>query len=328
MIRPEDDSFHPGSDDPYWNESAIFLFMVPERELSGWFYFYHRPNMNYTVGGLALWDRSGEETYDCLHYDFNFPFALPPGAKMYDFSLPNGVSVKSREPLKSYSLKYDGEGCQAEFEWNGVIPPQDTGLPEGSDGWGHHHYEQIGRMEGYIDLDGERITVSCWSFRDHSWGPRAYIENPRASFAWAAASAESSFAVWGLTEHPAETDPVFGTTEKLIYGWFVRDGVPALVSSGHLRVTDRGEDSRPLAMEIRGSDELGRDLMATGRMKNWLKTPLYPFLSMWWSLAEWEFDGQTAWGEEQDFYPNLHHRRFLRSLRATGGQRAPVWQPT
>lgn len=43
MLRPEDDSFHRGSDDPWWNESAWFGFMVPERELSGYVYMYHRP---------------------------------------------------------------------------------------------------------------------------------------------------------------------------------------------------------------------------------------------------------------------------------------------
>lgn len=73
MIRPEDDLLHRsanGADDPYWNESAWFGFTVPERTLTGWFYFYHRPNMGYTVGGVALWDPSGEHLWDCLHYDW------------------------------------------------------------------------------------------------------------------------------------------------------------------------------------------------------------------------------------------------------------------
>ena len=71
LIRPEDDYFHHGTrtDNPFWNESAWFPFHVPERELCGFVYMNHRPNMNFSMTGVALWDPSGEQTYDCLYYD-------------------------------------------------------------------------------------------------------------------------------------------------------------------------------------------------------------------------------------------------------------------
>ncbi|HVW32262.1 MAG TPA: hypothetical protein VHL53_06970, partial [Acidimicrobiia bacterium] len=66
LIRPQDDYFHKDiqTDDPFWNESAWFPFHVPERELCGFVYMNHRPNMNFSMTGVGLWDPTGEETYD------------------------------------------------------------------------------------------------------------------------------------------------------------------------------------------------------------------------------------------------------------------------
>jgi hypothetical protein len=68
-IAEADVHLHPASEDSFWNESAWFSFAVPERALSGFVYFYHRPNMRYSFGGVGLWDPSGQYQHDCLHYD-------------------------------------------------------------------------------------------------------------------------------------------------------------------------------------------------------------------------------------------------------------------
>src|SRR3954465_4706832 len=46
VLTPADDRIHEGSDDPMWNESAWFGFMIPEFNLMGGVHFHHRPNMN------------------------------------------------------------------------------------------------------------------------------------------------------------------------------------------------------------------------------------------------------------------------------------------
>jgi hypothetical protein len=60
MVTPRGEYFHDRSDDPHWNESGWFSFMVPERRLSAMVYCYHRPNMGYSTGGFAAWDPSGD----------------------------------------------------------------------------------------------------------------------------------------------------------------------------------------------------------------------------------------------------------------------------
>jgi len=323
MIRPEDDLLHRGSDDPHWNESAWFGFTVPERTITGWVYFYHRPNMNFTVGGVALWDPSGENTWNCLHYDWGNPQPLAADAEMYDFTLDNGLSVHCRKPLQAFDLNFKGEGCELAMTWDAVNEPQSAtrpeagGLPGGSSDWGKGHYNQGGRMRGTIVLSGsgtdETIGVDCFYARDHSWGPRNFTNNPRGDFASAIASERGGFCVLAASDQPRATDPCVGVDDPVLFGWYLRDGETSRLTSAHRTVTHRGPDGRPLKVELHGTDELGRELHALGTCKNTLHWHGYGFMYMYWAYTEWEFDGQAVAGEEQDYFPLQQARRLLRA---------------
>jgi hypothetical protein len=315
-ISVEDDLFHDPGNDPYWNESAWFGFNIPERQISGWVYFYHRPNMKYSIGGLALWDPTGQNTYDCLYYNVGDTVELPGGAEMFDFELASGLSVECAKPLHEYRLSYEANDCAAELTWTGIMNAHDTGLPAGSEEWGTGHYDQSGRMVGTITIAGERYEVDGWSQRDHSWGPRRYRTNPRSDFPWAIASPDSAFQLFAISDLPIDDDPVEGTTERVITGWYLRDGEVGSLVSGTRRAVERAPDGRPLRVELRAEDSLGRTLEAEGRCVNWLHWHGYQ-MYQWWSLAQWSFDGRRAWGEEQDLYPFHHSRRFIRSRLGT-----------
>jgi hypothetical protein len=77
-------------------------------------------------------------------------------------------------------------------------------------------------------------------------------------------------------------------------------GVLGELVSGERRILERGVDGRPLRVLIDATDEFGRKLLAEGRCRNWLKWPAYVDMFTWWSLAEWEFDGEKGWGEEAE----------------------------
>lgn len=312
-VRPEDDLFHDPGDDPFWNESAWFSLAIPERALSGWVYFYHRPNMRYSVGGVALWDPSGRNTYDCRYHNVGDTVPLPEGAEMFDFTTDNGLRVESVEPLHSYRLEYHNLDCDLALSWDGFMDPHDTGLPPGSEEWGKGHYDQSGRMTGTITVAGEELAIACYSQRDHSWGPRRWRTNPRSDFPWAIVDERNAFQLFAISDLPVDDDPVEGTTERVITGWYLRDGEISHLSSGTRRVVERDADGRPLQVELEATDELGRVLQAQGRCHNALNWHGYQ-MYQWWCLAEWSFDGLQGWGEEQDLYPFHQSRRFMRSL--------------
>jgi hypothetical protein len=329
MIRPEDDHFHVRSDDPYWNESAWFGFNVPDQLMTGFVYFFHRPNMNYSVGGVAIWDPSGEYEWDCRYYDWAETVELPEGADMFDFSLRNGLTVACEKELQAFKLDYKGEGCEVDLSFDAFLEPQGAalgstlGLPKGSDEWGKGHYDQPGRIQGTIRLGSgtgtETIAVNSLSMRDHSWGPRRYTTNPRGNFAMAFANEQSGFCFFAGADLPRETDPCVGVPDPLIFGWYLRDGVSSRLISGERTVTERDDRGRPIAVVIDGVDELGRELHTEGRCRNALFWHGYPYLYQFWCMAEWDYDGHTGVvGEEQDFFPLQQARRYLRGLASTG----------
>ena len=153
-VRPEDDYFHTSTmtDSPFWNESAWFPFYVAERDLSGFVYMNHRPNMNFSMTGVALWDPSGEEMYDCLYHDWYelAPLNSSTNTEMFDYATPNSLTLRCLEPQKAFTMQYDRDGCQLDLRFDATMGVANSGFPDGSEEWGPHHYEQGGRVTGTI----------------------------------------------------------------------------------------------------------------------------------------------------------------------------------
>jgi hypothetical protein len=322
VIRPEDDKFHDRSQSPFWNESSVFMFMIPERRMSGFVYVYHRPNLKLSAGGAALWDPSGEEIYDCLHYEFDQHQALADGAEMFDCALRSGLRCESIELLKSYRLVLKGtKGYEFDLTWDSIMEPHELRPLErgkvnpGVVGFGSGHYEQGGRMRGVLSLHGETLEVNSWSMRDHTWGPRTREGALRGGWSWAIASEKSSFQFFAMSALPPDENPIVGTTERVVGGWYMKDGVLGDLVAGERRVVERGEDGRPRREVIDATDSLGRTLHAEGRSENCLKWTAFVEWFDWWSLCNWEFDGQEAWGEAHDYLTFRQVSRFLATLR-------------
>lgn len=284
--------------------------MVPERRLCGWIYFFHRTTLGYTIGGVAAWDPSGEEVWNCRFHDWGIPYPTPAGADMFDFDLPNGLQVRTLEPMRSYGFKFAGNGCELDLRWDAAMPPHSTGFPDHSSEWGSAHFEQCGRMRGSLTLDGETFNVDCWSNRDRSWGPRQVKVNPRGDFPWAIASERHGFHVIAMTKLAVEEDPIDGASDPIVAGWHLHEGVLAPLNQG-TRTVERAKDGRVLTVRVEGTDAMGRLLIAEGTCVNWFRWTGVPVFN-YWSLVEWRLNGVPAWGEVQDYFPLQQFRRFVR----------------
>lgn len=304
-IVPTDDSFHHHArpDEPFWNESGLFGFMVPERKLDAYFYVWHRPNMQLTSAGVALWDPHGTETHDCLHAEwFHFnPWAE--GRDMFDFELGNGMRCRTIEPLRRYELSYTGDGCSFDLEWTGAYHPPNLhySAEHGFDIYGGVHYEQLGSVVGEIRLHGERVPVDCHHFRDHSRGlrpgPARGVPGGGFDFGWA--SEKTSFAV--TSARPDPRAPVAARSVDVVsYGHFVKDGELGEVVAGTREVVERERDGRPKRVVVELEDARGRQLRAESEVHNCLKW--HSLWHMQWCLASWTIDGEAGWGENQDWF--------------------------
>lgn len=291
-------------------------------------YFYFRPNMHLAAGGVILWDPSGSDIYDCLYWDWDPCQPFPDGAEMYEFTLRNGLSARTIELQRAYGLSYRGWGCELDLTWTAFMEPQPmtvldpTKLNPAIDEWiakdgvgdlSIGHYHQGGRVSGACSLQGETIEIDAFSNRDHSWGPRPLRDYPRASYGFAHATEETSFQFYAVSDLPYQDDPILETTERIVSGWYLKEGVRGNLSNGRLRVTQRDEDGRPLHAIVKGEDHLGRAMQAEASCRNALRWTGYNDFFCWWCLAEWEFEGVRCWGEYLDYWRFRLNRQFVQA---------------
>ena len=312
-VQAADDRFHAANESPYWNESSWMSLMIPEREIHGWIYFHHRPNMKMSVGGVALWDPSGANIHDCLFYRRDDCLALPDGADMFDFTLDNSLAVRTVEPLRAYHYTFNNNGLEVDVVWKAIMEPEAFPLNELLIGWTTDagtapvgHYDQAGRLRGTIVLDGERLEIDCYSMKDRSWGPRHSSQAMSGGYSWAIASESSYFCLAGLTPETGRADRLPDAPDSVLAdaGWYMADGKLGYLQEGERRVASRGDDGRPLQEVLSARDHLGRSIEAIGRHRSqFMFVPMYNIFFMWWDQVVWEFDGQVAYGECQEWFP-------------------------
>lgn len=330
-VNALDDQFHARNDDPYWNESHLTTFRVPEANLMGTLYYYFRPNMNLCVGGPVIWNGDGEDSYNCLYYAWDQCMAIPEGSNMNEFTMPNGLSVSTVDLQKEYRMRFDAEDCQIDLTYTALMEPhymqmEGENINPGIIDWMTNagvglslgHYEQAGTMTGTVTVRGTTYEVNHSSLRDHTWGPRKIITNMntrlRGAWPFAVASKDSNFQAYAMCELPLGEDPIIGTTERITSGWYTKDGIKGTLVSGTRRCVERGEDGRPLRDIIEATDDLGRELYAVGTYETWMKFPCYSDCMPWWGLTKWEYDGQTVYGEDMDYIYAKHNRKLWEAV--------------
>jgi hypothetical protein len=301
-----DDRFHPPqSDDPYWTETCWFTFAVPERRLSAQLYPFFRTNQGVCSAGAYVWDPSGDQLWNA-RYAKNFWHLRIPDQDLTDIALPNGIRYRCVEAQHRYELAYDdpdGDDLHIELTFTAVGRPNYLG---------HSHLDQPGRYTGTIVLDGERIEVDAFGFRDRSWGIRSQFGpgfGP-GGYSYATAGPDHGF-------HTITMD--FGSGYNSIHGYYMRDGQWAKLASATRVVTERdGTTGFPLAVTVTGADETGREFEARGRCLNRIGLHLNPNLFTVNCLTEWELDGARCFGEDHDNWSATGARKFFRAQTGRG----------
>jgi hypothetical protein len=296
------DDFGAADDNPYWNESVWFSFSLPERRIHGLIQYYFRPNMGMLNGGPVMWDPSGTFQWDCLYYNWSHLQALPRGARKFDMQARNSLRVQVLEPLRRYKIDYAKEGFEMDLTWEAIGPAHElhTGDP-GQQATAKFHIEQPGRMKGLLRRHGEEYPIDCFSMRDTSYGAREYESLALGGYFWGI-SENSSFHALCMGE---------GREAKCIGGFIWRDGQLGSLASGKRTILDYGRFG-PARVLFEGTDVLGRTMRATGTIDPGLIFTGYTDHTVVWSLAEWEWDGVTHWGDNQEFAPSEHFRRMAR----------------
>jgi hypothetical protein len=301
-IDASDESFHPAGSDPYWNESSWFHFSIPDRDMIGFVYFFYDVRTGVSGGGPALWDPTGEETYNCRFYDWRWMQPPTPGLDHRDLVLPSGLRHRVLEPMTSYQLTYSGLGLELDLRWTALMPPHEINYGDSAIMTGARHFDQPGRAVGSLTLAGERVDVDCYSLRDRTWGPHRPGASRSGDYLWAIASPRSHWHVITLAGDEPGVDVVMN-------GYLVRDGIQGELVRGERRVVER-RNGAPVRVVVDAEDDHGRALHAEGTVRTALRWFGWPGRLAFWTLTDWRWDGQRGWGENQEFFP----REQVRSL--------------
>ena len=307
------DHFGAGRDDnPYWNESVWFSVSIPERHIHGLIQYYFRPNMGMLNGGPVLWDRQNRFQWNCLYYNWAHLQAMPEGAEKFDMTARNSLSCKMIESLRRYKIDYDKDGFQMDLAWEAVGPMHELKTGDaGQQATAKFHIEQPGRMTGVIRRHGEEFAIDCFSMRDTSYGARDYESLAVGGYFWGIA-ADSSFHALCMAAKEGG-----GRFADCIGGYIMKDGEMSSLVSGRREVLEWGEHG-PARVAFEGADKLGRTMRATGTIDPGLVFTGYTDHTVVWSLVEWDWDGVTHWGDNQEFSPDERFRLIARGEKQLG----------
>jgi len=304
---PMADRFGEGrTDNPYWNESVWFSLSIPEHHIHGMIQYYFRPNMGMLNGGPVMWDPSGTFQWNCLYYNWAHLQHLPEGCEKFDMTARNSLSVKVLEPMKRYAIRYDKEGFEMDLVWEAIGPDHELHTGDaGQQSTAKFHIEQPGRMKGMVRRHGEEFPIDCFSMRDTSFGKRDYESLSSGGYFWGISA--------GSTFHAMCMDiPGTGGREANCIGGVIwKDGQLSSLAAGKRMVLEYGQFG-PSKVLFEATDKSGRTMTATGTIDPGLVFTGYTDHTVVWSLTEWDWNGATCWGDNQEFCPDNLFRQIAR----------------
>ncbi len=308
QLTADDDNFHtPTSDDPWWQESAWFTVIIPERNISCYVYPWVRANQNLFGGGVMVWDDRGRHPHEALHWDYQWSHPYPELGDLRDITFPNGLRVRCLEPLTKYHLAYEHPQCSLDVIFDAIVPPHAIAGGDDTTGTFSGHLDQQGHMTGRLRVDGEEHAVDCYTMRDRSWGRR--VPTPGMHVGYDLATNESSAFV-AFSQPEMEGSPVVGGV-----GYLWRDGESAPFVGG-TRVLER-DGVWPTRVILRAHDTLGRTIEAVGECVNHICFQNLPSMVNFVSTLRWEWEGDSgvtaSWGEVQDVWDAERYRLFARA---------------
>jgi hypothetical protein len=304
-LVPEDDMFHPPeSDDPWWTETVWFSWMVPERNLLGYWYTVFRANIGVNFGGVLVFDDTAVLPWEIPVFDWHWHQPMPAHVDLRDLDVLGGMTLKCEEHGRRFRFGYQTDDVTFDLTYDALMQPM---LTRKEPPFNHgNHIDQPGRVTGQFTLYGEEINVDCIAMRDRSWGIRAPRRQPKLGYCHATNGPDSSFLTITIDRKGHD---------GLVTGYLMRDGEYAKLVSGSRTVT-RDAKGRPAEISIEAVDERGRTLEAHGTTVSRQVFTAYPDMFCWNSLARWDFDGGGGWGEDQDIWHPRKWRAYAKEIGA------------
>jgi hypothetical protein len=345
VFTPEDDGYHQLSDDPYETETNWWSFNIPERKIGCWIHAPYYPNRNAVTWRIFAWDDEGFDPARMAYFRKVEEAAMPDAPDLRDITFPGdkagpGYSLKMIEPGMKYHLLYEdaSRGFALDFTHTGLHEPHR--FPPGKPPFMQTpHFDQLGHVEGWMTLRGERIRIDGIGVRDRTWGPRGgpYAASPKTYGSDLERVKYPGGPRWREVERErgrGRIQYVFGHRKDgtgflgfvrvqdgdaqgwapMNAGWIRRDGQFGTLDPAKSRMKSWRSPRTGWCthMEVDLTDELGRTMHSEGFAVSTMSEAGYGVNQ----LMRWDIDGGIGWGEDQDVWNAAHFTRTLDALKA------------
>jgi hypothetical protein len=244
-VKPTDEYLHPNTGEANFNESMYFNFYDSSARCGAFARIGNRPNERYAEMTIAIYQQDGTALFNYKRPEIADNSAFHAGGMRFDVV----------QPFKHLKVSYDGHAVYLArphdledprraftsnphqpvalaLDWYGLSPMYGGEAPESSEMvFARGHYEQHGRAEGTLSVDGVERRVSGFGLRDHSWGPRSW-QSPKY-YRWLIGQFADDFAFMG-------SQIVTQSGSQLLSGFVFKDGENHYVN--HLDLTTRWKD--------------------------------------------------------------------------------------
>ena len=283
-------------------ETQYFSVSIPEENIHGLVYCWHRPNLKIVTGGAWIWQGVKRHHLACELFDFrSFMSDAALANDLSSYRLENGLGVEVVEAAKRFHVTYADEarGNAIDLHYTAATP-----LVKFGDG---AHFEQGMRVQGELSLRGQRYRVDGLNVRDRTWASeRSEISQPIPPVSWMTGAFNENF-YFGIVafDHP-DLQPDwaglfdFPAEKALKSGWIYRDGQLLDVVSCRKLTTHDPVYLFPTEVQVEMVDNQGRTYRIKGTAKAASNWSAWLNCDVVISLFRWECDGLVGHGDLQE----------------------------
>jgi hypothetical protein len=186
-----DELMHPVGNDPGWSESYYFNFVDPKTSFGMFTRVGFRPGNGWADALHAVFLGGNRVAFTYGRRDIGKDLALYNG----DLNV-GGLTIRCEDPHKRWKIVYDGPAqdiedgaillTRSKARAPGWFKPAHLTMdiefemltqPHFAARGAQGHFEQSGRVSGWLTLGDEKHTFEGFGVRDKSWGPQ--LERPR-----------------------------------------------------------------------------------------------------------------------------------------------------
>lgn len=285
-----------------WSETGMRLHL--------WIGF--RTNLEIVTTKVFAVSKVAESILDMDYCDQQYH--VPMGdARLGDFKLSNGISLKGHPAPKEWTVKFQSP-CgrfRADLEVTSLMDPvgldwtkiegsgpgfvgfhqtSDPGLPQDRAGIEPvGHIDQTVAVVGEMEVDGETSPVDCVAQHDHSWSPRAEYRHSPGNYDTIHFGRDLSL-VGHVRELPDGSPDV-------THAYVLREGEARQIRE--ISVEYRREGFRTRAFEYKLTDQSGEAYTISGERRSGFEIDMGPNIYISFDQFDCQWDGHEGLAETQ-----------------------------